>query len=771
MSDKPYILDFKDEDETLSIKDLCSKYIRFWPWFLVSCAIFLVLGHYYSQYTPQTYYTEAKIKILDDEKEPKIIPNDRAVSNPNVRLNLENHIEVLKSYKLLSGIVEDLGLDIDYYESNRIFYSQIWSAPFNINKIIEERDIAVPLVYEIKLTSAGFNVTDGDGNFHLISYDDDRDREYVLPFTISLGDIGHINDYKGIGYRIIIRSKKQATMLLSEELKIDTSENQSDIITLSMKGNSTVRTEAILDALVQKFDNNSIADKQLVAQRTLSLIDQRFKDLSAELDSIELSKEDYKKLEDLSYIQADADASLAKKTISESEVLRLETQLSLLGILKKSLYGDKAYNLLAADIGLANQALNTMVQDYNELARERQKLMLSVGKDHPKLKNLSERLDYARENILKTVRVFEAQMKTSLRTYNQQRSLAGSEFSQLPEQERILRSMERQQNIKENLYLLLLRKREEAAIDYDATSSSVKVIDYSVSGLKPIWPKKTIIYPVSLLLGFIFPFVLIFLRSSMDTKVHDRSDIEKINPDIPTLIEIPYFKDKKTIHRFQEGSALAESFRILSTNADYLIEKKEGGKVVFVTSAVKEEGKTMTALNLSLAYASLGKRVLLVGADLRNPQLHSYMDADKNGPGLSDFLKNSWFDFQDGIQFGFKKNYNHHVYLSGAIPESAPVLLSKNRFGEFLEEARNNYDYIVVDTAPTMLVTDTLLISKYADVTLFVLRSGLTDKNLLHFSSELQKNNKLKNMAYVVNAVGNLKDRKYNYGYAYGYST
>jgi capsular exopolysaccharide synthesis family protein len=178
----------------------------------------------------------------------------------------------------------------------------------------------------------------------------------------------------------------------------------------------------------------------------------------------------------------------------------------------------------------------------------------------------------------------------------------------------------------------------------------------------------------------------------------------------------------------------------------------------------------MMALNLSLAYASMGKRVLLVGADLRNPQIHSYMDLDKSGPGLSDYLKNTWFGFHDGVQRGVKQSPNHEVYLSGAIPASAPVLLSNPRFGEFIQDAKKEYDYVVVDTAPTMLVTDTLLISNHADATLFVLRSGVTDKNLLQFSKELHRNKKLTNMAYVVNAVGKVKDRKYNYGYAYGYN-
>lgn len=771
MSDKPYILDFKEEDNPIPVKDIVLKYIRFWPWFLVSCAIFVVLGHYYSQYAPKTYATEAKIKILDDDKEQKIIPKDNVSANPNLQLNLENHIEVIKSYRLLSEVVRELQLDIAYAQTTNFVYADTWAVPFIIEKGVPEEQLEEPLEYEIVLGSIGFNITAANGAIFTVPYGQQNTPNNDLPFVIYLGDIEHVGNYKDITYKVKLMQERRAAMMLMEELQINTSEKQSDVLTLALKSESRARNEAILDAIVNKFDNDNVADKQLVARSTLELIDQRFKDLSKELDSIELNKEDYKQLQDLSYIEADAGVSLQRKSSSEQEVLRLETQLSLLEILKRSLTSEDDNNLLAADIGLANTALNTMVGNYNEMARERQKLMLSVGKDHPQLKNLSERLAFAKQNILKTVRVFEAQTRSSLRKNTEEKNKAGSTFAQLPEKERMLRSMERQQNIKENLYLLLLRKREEAAIDYAATSSSVKVIDYSVSGIKPLWPKKTLVYPISLLLGFMLPFGVLFLRSTLDTKVHDRTEIEKLNPDIPTLIEIPYFDSGKVMDNFNDGSALAESFRILCTNTDHITPKNgEGAKVIYVTSAIKEEGKTMMALNLSLAYASMGKRVLLVGADLRNPQIHSYMDLDKSGPGLSDYLKNTWFGFHDGVQRGVKQSPNHEVYLSGAIPASAPVLLSNPRFGEFIQDAKKEYDYVVVDTAPTMLVTDTLLISNHADATLFVLRSGVTDKNLLQFSKELHRNKKLTNMAYVVNAVGKVKDRKYNYGYAYGYN-
>ena len=261
-----------------------------------------------------------------------------------------------------------------------------------------------PLEYEVVLGSIGFNITAATGEIFTVPYGQQNTPNNDLPFVIYLADIEHISNFKNITYKVKLMQERRATMLLMDELQVNTSEKQSDVLTLSLKGESRARNEAVLDAIVNKFDNDNVQDKQLVARRTLELIDQRFNDLSRELDSIELNKEDYKQLQDLSYIEADAGVSLQRKSSSEQEVLRLETQLSLLEILKRSLTSEDDNNLLAADIGLANTALNTMVGNYNEMARERQKLMLSVGRDHPQLKNLSERLAFAKQNILKSLK-------------------------------------------------------------------------------------------------------------------------------------------------------------------------------------------------------------------------------------------------------------------------------------------------------------------------------------------------------------------------------
>jgi len=256
----------------------------------------------------------------------------------------------------------------------------------------------------------------------------------------------------------------------------------------------------------------------------------------------------------------------------------------------------------------------------------------------------------------------------------------------------------------------------------------------------------------------------------LDTKLHGKSDIEKMVSEIPVAAEIPKIKTGDNIFRNpNDRSVLAESFRILSSNVNYILPARDNAKVIFCTSTIKGEGKTFVSLNLSLALSSLNKRVLLIGADLRNPQIHSYFDIEKNKAGLSNYLHDVDFNWQSALIKGFEQHPNHDILISGSLPPNPAHLLTNGRFETLLEEAKDIYDYIIVDTAPTILVTDTLLISKFADATMYVTRADFTEKNLINHSIDLHKKNKLKNMAYVVNSVGANKSYGYNYGYGYGY--
>ena len=773
MQKSAYSININENEDSFEIKKILQKYLSYWPWFLLAIIICFGMGIVYLRYAPITYNSTAKIKIVDESQEVDIASSALSLLGGGSKVNLENEIEILKSYRILSQVVKELNLDVSHYIVGNVKTTQIWAPPFEITKRIVADSLQASKPYTILLNGEGIKIMDANEKTFMPNLSEPEQVLDSLPFSIRMVGGADPSFYKGITYKVVLSPLKSTVLALARDIQVQATNKNSEILSLSLKGESMDRNEAILNTLIEKFNQDGVLDRQLVSQRTLNFIDERFLYLSEELDSIEGGKESFKRSNNLSYIEADAGMSLQRKSETEEQVIKLENQISISQILKETVINQGDYGLLPANIGIENSSLNNLVVGYNEMSLEREKLLPTVGKDHPTLQNLNGQLERAKVNIIKSVNIYDTQLKNSLRQLKQEESRAGSVFSRLPEKEKMLRSIERQQSIKENLFLLLLQKREEAAISYAVTAPTVKVVDYALTNNIPVSPKKLMVYALSLLAGMFLPFAVLYIRFTLDTKIRDRADIEKVTTDIPVVGEIPFFKEVKKKLEMNDRSIMAESFRILSTNVDYLLtEKVKGlGQVILVTSSVKGEGKTLLSYNLSLAYASLNKKVLLVGADLRNPQLHSFYGLSVSHIGLSDYLKDPGMNWKDCIVKSGDDNANHYICFGGSIPPNTPQLLSSPAFEKFIDSAKKEFDYIIVDTAPTMLVTDTLLISKFADATVFVTRSGLTDKRLLEFSKNLHKTKKLKNMAYVVNGVGNGKAKGYNYGYGYGYGS
>ena len=762
-----------DDDEKFAIKGIVKKYLRYWPWFLLAILFSLFSGFLYMRYATVNYRSVAKIKIIDESERTEIASEEVANIWGISTINLDNEIEILKSYRLLDKVVEDLNLDVSYYYVGFFKTSEKWNAPFVVKKFVSEDEQLHPLSYTVEFNPTGFEIEDADGNDYAVGFKSKNHSAPGLPFSIELLDNVSLSEYANVTYKVVINPRKKAVMQLANSLQVQPTNKKSDILALWTTGESIKRSETILNTVIAKFNEDAISDVQAISKRTLDFIDERFIYLSGELDSIELGKAGFKRDQNLAYIEEDATSILKKKSEAESEAFRLETQISLSRSLRQSVSRQANYGLLPADIGLENTSINSLVKNYNELARERTKLLSSVQEGHPSVQSLNTQLSKGKENVLKTIDVNQRQLQISLNQLNEQKELASDMFSRLPENEKMLRGIERQQNIKEKLFLLLLQKREEAAINNAVTAPSVKVVDYAQTPAEPISPKKVIVYPLALLLGLFLPIAVLFLKFSLDTKVQERSDVERLNPSIPIMAEIPFLDKGDSFKEADARSLLAESFRILSTNINFHLPKNDysdDGKVIYVASAIKGEGKTTVALNLSLAYASLNKKVLLVGADLRNPQLHAYFGIDKSTTGLSDFLFAPEVNWESCIHRGYGKNPNHNVCFSGTMPSNPPELLAGKNFKKFIERAKTEFDYVIVDTAPTILVTDTLLISEYADLALFIVRLGFTDKRLIEFSKDLKKSKKLTNVAYVLNDVGIDRTKDYNYGYGYGYS-
>lgn len=767
---KESTLSRKKQEHQFNMKAKIAKYLRHWPWFLIGAIVAIALSFLYLRFTPVNYVTTAKIKIMDISPELNIA-TDPVYLQPQTSINLDSEREVLKSSRILNQVVEDLQLDVDILEVGNIRAHSVWNSPFLITKDRSADSITVSQTYSLKISSSKFIIKDQSNK----TYQQDLNGEqntYGLPFTVTYVDMEPAELHKDREFEIVIKPKTRAVSELEGSLGIEPTYRGGNMLTLSMVGQNKVRSETILNSLIDKYDKDGILDRKAISQRTVNFIDNRLVFLTEELDSIEGSKKSFKERSSLAYIEADAGATLERKSLSEEELHKIQTQVALSGLLKESLISEAEYNLLPADIGLDNAGINNLVNDYNKMVLEREKLMGSAGSNNPMLKLLSAQLQQGKENVVHTVNMYQQQLKVSLGQKGRERNLAGAIYSSLPEKEQILRSIERQQGIKENLFLLLLQKREEAAINLAITAPSLKVVDYAISKNAPVSPNRRKVMTLFVFGGLFLPFVVLYTKFSLDTKVENRADVDKFISEVPILTEIPRVQDTKTLLTGKDHSLLAESFRILSTNIKFMLPRNQegAGHVIFVTSSVKGEGKTLMSINLALAYASMKKSVLVIGADLRNPNLHDYFGQKRNIIGLSNYLYDPILDWQDYIHKVEIGPESLSVCYAGEIPPNAPELLSNHNFETFLEKAKEKFDYVIVDTAPTLLVTDTLLISQHADLTLYVVRAGYTEKRLLEFSKELATSEKLRNMAYVINDVPSGNISGYNYGYGYGYN-
>ncbi|MBL87352.1 MAG: tyrosine protein kinase [Winogradskyella sp.] len=767
---------FFGEEDKIDVKQIVRQYLSHWPWFVIAVVISMLSAYIYLRYAPRIFETYSKIKVLD-ESEGLELPTSAFVFNRS-NINLENEIEIISSYLIMERVVRELNLNTVFYEEGTIQTKQIESLPLAYNQIIKPDSISKTLSYKIQVTDKGFQVTNIDTDRVLkFKGHSTYTQNHNLPFNVKLNDQIPLSDIVDTAYNIVFTTVKEATLSLKNRIVVEAVGDRSDILKLSIKGESKELSEKTLNTLTTVFNNDGIKDRQLVSERTVDFIDNRFHFLAEELDSIEIDRQEFKQDNRIVDIQTDAQIGIEQRTKSEEEVFALENQLELSKLLTNSLTNQTESDLLPANIGIENVSINELISDYNTAVINRDKLVRSGGENNPMVQLAIAEVQNLKSSIDRSLKAYSAQVTASLNQLKTKNRRLAGRVSQIPEQERLFKAIDRQQKIKESLYLLLLQKREEAAINLAITEPSIKEVELALSSMRPISPKPTIVYAGALLAGLLIPFGVLYLIFMLDTKLHSKDDIAEVTTQIPVIGEIPDLRKKKNIifNDPNDRSPLAESFRILSSNVDYVLPVKEGekGKIIYCTSTIKGEGKTYVSLNLSLALSSINKKVLLIGADLRNPQIHTHISEDKQKPGLSNYLHDVDYNWQDALISGFDKHPNHRIILSGSIPPNPAHLLTNGRFKKLIEEAREIYDYVVVDTAPTILVTDTMLISQLADVTIYITRANYTEKNLLKFSKDLSESGKLKNMAYVINSVGASKSQGYgyNYGYNYGYGS
>ncbi|SDG45620.1 GumC family protein [Psychroflexus sediminis] len=770
------------EDSSEDLKKIVLQYLKYWPWFIICLVISVSVALIYLRYSTNIYQTNAQIKILKDQSGLDL--SGLSGGSPLIdmsKVNLENERSVLKSRRIALKVVKNLDLTSSYYKSGSLKSSVIWEdeRPFTVFWIENDSiyDSATPL-YTVEFISLNqFEISNPETNFSKeYRVGEPMNVEgYPLVLNFNPNYNGDITQLVGSTFNFNFRSTSQAVSSLTNQISVEPLGDRSEILNISIKGQNKEKNEDILNALIDQFNADGIEDNRLIAKRTEEFVIERLEYLVSELDTVESGLANYKSENDLVQIENNATALFGKSTEAELRVFEISNQLSLTKNFKEELLEQSEYDLLPARIGIANDNLNSFTETYNQKILERERLLISSTLENPSVKEVEKLIQQLRNNILNTINNYIKSLEISLEKVKRREREFDLNIGKLPGQEKEIRNIQRQQAVKEKLYLFLLQKREEAALSYAITAPIIKVVDYAYTQPTPVSPKSQIILLSSLVIGLVVPFGVLYMLFLLDTKIKTKDQIRAFLPGIPLVAEVPQHKaEENKVILPNDRSSIAESFRIMRTNLNFMRVKKESSslsdsEVVFVTSTTKGEGKTFVAINLASSLVAAKKKTLLIGCDLRNPQIHNYLNLKKNKIGVSNYLYDDTITFEDLIIKNALESLNLDVILSGDIPPNPAEILMSSKFAQLLEEAKKQYDYIIIDTAPTILVTDTILISKYADITLYITRAGFTDTRLLPHIRDLKEQKKLVNMGIIINGLDEVGINAYNYGYGYGY--
>jgi capsular exopolysaccharide synthesis family protein len=763
--------EIKDTKTTFDLKQEIFKFLPFWYWFVIGVIIALLTAKIYLRYQNNMYQSQTVVKLLDDANSDFKMPSSGVSFFFRNKINIENEKEIIKSNRLLEKVVLELQLYNQFFAEGQI-------------AVVENYGPKLPIIKWVGTTE---KVNNFKGSWQ-ITYNnagyiwENKKRKY-----------NQIYDIEGIAMQVIapeVLSKSSITLSLKKvplnsavaslkgKINIGLLGKESELLQITTSGPLIDKNNQILDKLTDVFDRDGREDRQRIFKKTIDFVNTRFEYLFKELDTIELNKANYKSDQKISFIEADSGILLSSKTGTFSEFEQAKTQSILSDIIIVALKEVKDNELLPTNIGLEEMQINDLVKQYNVVVLEAQKVITNAGENHPSVEKLISIQKNLKNNIRYSLKAYQKILDTKIQAIDKIKAIQEFQYAAVPYQEKEIRSIERQQKIKETLYLLLLQKREEASINLAITNPSIKIVDPATASNSPLSPKRSIIYLTALLLGIIIPFGIIFICYLFDTKIHRKETIEAELEDITVLSEIPCIANNGVIINKNDRSTLSEAFRILVANLNFIVPLKiKSNPVIFITSTVKGEGKTFVAANLALTLSSLGKKVILVGTDLRNPQLHKTLNIEKNTKGLVDLLISSDLSYKDLTIKTTVNEISLDVILSGSIPPNPTEILANGELEFLFEELKQAYDYVIVDTAPTLLVADTTIIAKYADVFLYVIRANFSDKQILPYINNLKKQNKIKNTSIIFNNVGQNEGYgrgyayayQYNYGYGYGY--
>ena len=767
-------------EEQINIQEILFRYLIHWPWFVVSVIVCVALAWGYLRLTTPVYNISATVLIKDEKKggganmssELEKMGLNGFVSSSS---NIENEIEVLKSRTLAREVVSSLGLFVTYMDEDKFPNKELYrTSPVLVSLTPQEAD-RLPQTMEIDMLLQPAGAMDVQVKVGKKEY---RKHLEKLPavFPTDEGTVAFFanNDTLSSLRPESVTTERHITAYINRpfavakgyagSLLITPTSKATSVVTVSLKNSNTQRGKDYIDKLLEMYNINANNDKNEVAQRTGEFIDERIDIISKELGSTERDLENFKRSAGITDLTSEAQIALTGNAEYEKKRVENQTQINLVMDLKKYLQGSE-YEVLPANVGLQDAGVAGAIDRYNEMVAERKRLLRTSTESNPAIVNLTTSIRAMRSNIQTTLDATLKGLEITKADLIREASRYSRRISDAPTQERQFVSIARQQEIKSGLYLMLLQKREENAIVLAAIANNAKIIDEAQADSTPISPKRMTIYLAALVFGIGIPVGVIYLIGLTKFKIEGRADVEKLTS-LPVVGDIPLADEKMgAIAVFEnQNNLMSETFRNVRTNLQFMLEN--GKNVILVTSTVSGEGKSFISANLAISLSLLGKKVVIVGLDIRKPGLNKVFNLPKKEYGITQFLTNSTVNLMDLVHHS-DINKNLYILPGGTVPPNPTELLAPDGLEKAVEILRKNFDYVILDTAPVGMVTDTLLIGRVADLSVYVCRADYTRKTEFTLINELAENNKLPNLCIVINGL-DLQKKKYGYYYGYG---
>ena len=772
----------EEESSIFSLANLWTIVVLNWQWILLSTFIALSLAFLYLRYTSPVFSSAMKVLIKDEEGRNRSMSGQMNLESMGIISNsngFDNELEILNSTNVNSRVVKSLKLYVSYAIEGRIRkVEQYQNNPIIVD--MPQHQLIVlqsPIMLEIDKEGKGLKV---NGKVYVpeqkepITFEREVKKlpgSINTPMGVIIFQQNPGTKWKDETLYATIMPIDLAARIYRQKLSASATSKTTTVANVTFTDTQVGRSLDYLNELIKCYNEDANEDKNEVAMKTEEFIKERLDFIRGELDVTEGEMEQYKKSNELINLTNDATTALSSTTEYQKKQVEFETQLNLINALVNYMNNPaNAMRVIPANLGLDNTNLNDVIKKYNEYVLQRNRLLKSSSEDNPFVQRLTAQLEEMWPSIRMSLEAIRKDVMTQKASADSQYHMFSSRISSTPTQERALTNMSRQQEIKANLYLMLLQKREENYISLASTAAKARIID-SPQRVGKVSPKSSIIWLIALILGMGFPVGIIFLSDLLRFRIGGREDLEKLTK-LNVLADIPLAAkgldgEKALVVRENSNNSMEEAFRGLRTNLRFILES--GEKVILCTSCIPGEGKTFLSTNLAMSLALMGKKVVVVGLDIRKPRLVKLFGLPAGKKGITTFLSgdsNSYDVLDDQIVHGVI-NKNLDVLPAGVIPPNPSELLSREQLEWAVNLLKEHYDYVVLDTPPIALVSDTLAIGRVANMTILVCRADYSPRSNFDIINSLSADGKLPKVNLVLNGV-DMRKKKYGYYYGYG---